>query len=1028
MNKFSVVANGQTLDTYDNISVSMNYQVEDILDITKKTTNFSKTITLPGTSFNNQFFKQLFEVNIDTITFNPKKSIPAVINIGEQELLKGNLQLLNVLVNDKSVDYEVVITGILKNIIDDWGDFTLLNLDLSQYNHQRSKTNIVNSWNYTIKNFGNDTSFGIGGNGYVYPYIINGQYNDYYDKLYCHTMFPAVYVKTIIDKAFEFAGYTYSSRFFNSDYFSKLIIPFTDDNLQLPQEDYEDRITRVGVPGTGLTINYPYRNTTAQGYDNSSNTGFNGVSYIRQNINISPSWVNNTNNGYWMPLSRTSGSFGGVNFQNPNNEWTYLNTTNPSQAYSKYTCATSGYFDVGFVGDVFIKYYQTFGLNIKWQNGDLKIYARIRHIRNNATTILAETNVPILFTPSDGAPHTAPWLDLAQPLTIDMAKSNVFLLTGDEIVLEFAFEFANLNFDGVDDDVFAACVLPDTYNSKTTQFSVVPSNNNIQGVNDDIDMNQILPDVPIKDFFVNLLKMFNLVVWDDPANPNNLMIEPRDDYYSSRLRVKDWTNILDYSDEVKITPMSELDAYLFKYTYKEDKDYFNEQYTSETKRVYGDYELSVDNDFSNKIQKLELFFSPTPDSNFTIADRVAPQFIKMDDNQMKPQKVNLRILFYDGLKPTNYPYTLLDYVGEPLSLGVFNTSYPYCGMWDDPYNPTFDLGFGTTDKIYWNTTNYPVRNLVEEFHKNTLLDIIDINSKLLEAKFVLKPKDIADLDFRDIILIDNSYWRINNIKDYNPIGADKTTEVVLYKLNNINIFSPDSIEIATQTKGLPLDLIKKVTPNGLAFVSKSGQILTLDNCNALGGVYTQGVCWARTSVNEYIFDRDGQRTSNIVLKGGANGTPASVDRTLDMMKDNNSYDSGGYIIRGDNNNVGLGIKSGLIIGDGNSVPSQAPPLTASGTTGSTNVYDKIIIVGDGITPNENMAVFVGDYKVSGTDGFVYNAVYLIDGGENQVMQINKTNLIDKLDGTFNNVRNYEGDSKARPIIDGGNLQSLTYPF
>ena len=31
MNRFVVIADGKTLDTYDNISVSFNYQIEDIL-------------------------------------------------------------------------------------------------------------------------------------------------------------------------------------------------------------------------------------------------------------------------------------------------------------------------------------------------------------------------------------------------------------------------------------------------------------------------------------------------------------------------------------------------------------------------------------------------------------------------------------------------------------------------------------------------------------------------------------------------------------------------------------------------------------------------------------------------------------------------------------------------------------------------------------------------------------------------------------------------------------------------------------
>jgi hypothetical protein len=178
-----------------------------------------------------------------------------------------------------------------------------------------------------------------------------------------------------------------------------------------------------------------------------------------------------------------------------------------------------------------------------------------------------------------------------------------------------------------------------------------------------------------------------------------------------------------------------------------------------------------------------------------------------------------------------------------------------------------------------------------------------------------------------------------------------------------------------------------------------------------------------------LVDRNGTETDALVLKGATNSTPFSVSKTIDLAGGNNSIQSGNYIVRGDNNNIGLGVKSGLIIGDNNSVPSQPPfDLSLTGITGSSNSYDKIIIVGDGITPNENTSIFVGKYKISGEDGIKLNEVYLTDGGLDEVMRINKTNLIDKLDGTFNNVRNYEGDSKARPIIDGGDLQSQTYPM
>ena len=45
--------------------------------------------------------------------------------------------------------------------------------------------------------------------------------------------------------------------------------------------------------------------------------------------------------------------------------------------------------------------------------------------------------------------------------------------------------------------------------------------------------------------------------------------------------------------------------------------------------------------------------------------------------------------------------------------------------------------------------------------------------------------------------------------------------------------------------------------------------------------------------------------------------------------------------------------------------------------------------------------------------------WLIDGGLNETMNVSKTNFIDIVDGGVNSVRNFDGDSKLRPIIDDG---------
>jgi hypothetical protein len=90
------------------------------------------------------------------------------------------------------------------------------------------------------------------------------------------------------------------------------------------------------------------------------------------------------------------------------------------------------------------------------------------------------------------------------------------------------------------------------------------------------------------------------------------------------------------------------------------------------------------------------------------------------------------------------------------------------------------------------------------------------------------------------------------------------------------------------------------------------------------------------------------------------------------------------------------------MGDGSSIPS-----------GGKNQ----LVIGDGITSTTPNSIQIGNLIFS-EDGITDTQIPIIDGGYNEVMRVNKTNLIDVIDGGFNSVLNFGGDSKLRPIIDG----------
>jgi hypothetical protein len=138
---------------------------------------------------------------------------------------------INIL-DERNVAYNVVIIGRNANLFQDLGDKMLSEVDLSHWNHDWNLTNIQNSWTATV------------GEGYVYPLIDRGF--DVNEQIYyADQTYPCVYVKSIVDAIFSAAGYRYSSTFFNTDRFKRLIIPYTSDGFRMTNSDVDNRLFEI---------------------------------------------------------------------------------------------------------------------------------------------------------------------------------------------------------------------------------------------------------------------------------------------------------------------------------------------------------------------------------------------------------------------------------------------------------------------------------------------------------------------------------------------------------------------------------------------------------------------------------------------------------------------------------------------------------------------------------------------------------------------------------------------------------------
>jgi hypothetical protein len=221
------------LDINENISNQITYAIDDLRNLDSKSTSFTKTIVLPGTSNNNKLLGNIFEFNNanfyneveNNVLFNYNAAVGASarIEVDGLQVMKGTLRLLEIVLVDGAVEYEVAIFGDLAGFIGALGNLRLEDLDFSNYNHLYNVSNITASWEVSgSRGTNNSSSYG---SGYFYPLVDYGGDSTNKIDFKLNAFRPAFFVKQYIDKMFENANFTYTAPFFETSFFKSLVIP-----------------------------------------------------------------------------------------------------------------------------------------------------------------------------------------------------------------------------------------------------------------------------------------------------------------------------------------------------------------------------------------------------------------------------------------------------------------------------------------------------------------------------------------------------------------------------------------------------------------------------------------------------------------------------------------------------------------------------------------------------------------------------------------------------------------------------------
>ena len=764
--KTTFLDDGQViLDLYKDQTIPLNLSVDEFTKVDEKIASYSKSFMIPATKHNNKIFSFYFDVtrtqNRDVFFFNPFAKTRAKVKEDTVLIFEGWLRLINVQIKNGEISYNINLYSEPTTFCDYLKAAKLGDIDMSELGHEYDVASIEDSWDDTIglpltnplnvNSKAYDAAIGASNTNVLkYPFI---NWAGSFTLLDPDTVFcgikemvfrPVIQCKYLLDKMFEATPFTYKSNFLNSTYFKNLYMDY----------NYSGELAM-------MYINFQMKNELEFG---ASNTG-----------------------GNWTDLV-----------------YPLLVSENPSGASVQHYNSLDGKFTMQYDGHLYcggqMRFYRDW-FNLQGDvrlvldqtpNGGVVSYPNTDPIKwydSNWTAgsancgALDGTNAPILL--ADEAQCGA-------GRTPNLYTTLMNLQAGDQVFFQFRKTGGN-----------AAGTIWQSTNAQVTEWN----HDYLEGLYNDSELNKInfivlggestmaflqqglRAQLNQYEFWNGIKTMFNLVTMPDKTTENALLIEPYYDVFLGNPKTKqlDWTEKVDASN-IKIEPLNKIPKTTHFSYVKDDDDFRATQYFNATGGyLYGTKTYTAPDQFFSLLageKKIEAKpFAPTIAAPLTMLfpDFICSHIYASTDEGYSSFENKPRILYNEGIFNTPQAISGNQMAYGTTNFGWFlNTHTEYLRMTHLSLIPTSsatdDLNFGECPLVQ-PLGSSPINNLFNQYWKPYYDQLYNPDAKIVKLKMKLTPKELAEFEFYDTVLVKNREYRVNKIQ-YNS-GLLASVELIL---------------------------------------------------------------------------------------------------------------------------------------------------------------------------------------------------------------------------------------------------------
>jgi hypothetical protein len=299
-----------------------------------------------------------------------------------------------------------------------------------------------------------------------------------------------------------------------------------------------------------------------------------------------------------------------------------------------------------------------------------------------------------------------------------------------------------------------------------------------------------VPDIKVSDFFMGLVKMFNLII--TPTDSRTFKLEPLELYYQQG-QIKDLTEYI-YSDEADIEKPK-----LFKsieFTYEKSENILNNAFNDLFSRQYGDLIYNSATTADSGKYEIKLPFEDVIWERATGSSFMTATLLNKDLQPYTPKP----ILMYENGIETVSPTIKLDVSTGFNSLSTYMRFSNEVNLAATDLSYLYSLNFGV-EVSPWYLANAP-QGLYKRHYEQYIANLYNQKTRVVKVKAKLEPLELTSLKLNNRIIIRDNRYIINSfttdltngeasfdlINDYRALGYNS----VGYRFANIEMANVDN--------------------------------------------------------------------------------------------------------------------------------------------------------------------------------------------------------------------------------------------